>query len=318
METLTWLAEQSVPAVAAAVRRAAPSLDDLPITLHRKQNEVDPYWFSGSARIGDSYVAKFAWSEVAARRTDREGRVLYALHELAPDLPLPQVIVRSADPVLVVTRIVPGVPLDSAGVAGHDRAGRDSIATDLARFLAALHDPSLLDAVQQIIALTPPEAQADIASLRAGLGRWIAPRQRETVQRWYDWADAIFDRTAPRNVLVHGDFHGHNQIWDMAVPALRAVLDFDITGPCDAEFDLRCLPNDVPDFDLVLHVIRCYQRESGRTLDMERIMAWHLRTALGDVLWRSEANVPLPGGGTPVSWVDDLAARMMQAGIVVD
>ncbi|HEX3813257.1 MAG TPA: phosphotransferase [Mycobacteriales bacterium] len=315
MAPLTWLSEQSASAVGAAVRRVAPSLAELPITLQLKQDEVDPYWFSGSARIGDTHMAKFAWSEVAARRTRREGRVLQALHALAPDLPLPEVVASSADPVLIVTRIVPGRPLTPAGIAAHSDAGVDSIATDLARFLAALHDPSLLDAVQRVVPLKTPDGQADTDSLRAGLGRWVAARQRETVLRWCDWTDAVFARTPPRNVLVHGDFHGHNQIWDLTVPALRAVLDYDITGPGDAEFDLRCLPSDVPDFDVVLRVIGCYERESGRALDLERVMAWHLRTALGDVLWRSEAHIPLPGGGTPVSWVDDLAARMTRAGL---
>jgi hypothetical protein len=60
MEPLTWLAEQSVPAVGAAVRRVAPSLAGFPISLHLKQDEVDPYRFSGSARLGETHMAKFA------------------------------------------------------------------------------------------------------------------------------------------------------------------------------------------------------------------------------------------------------------------
>jgi hypothetical protein len=38
-------------------------------------------------------------------------------------------------------------------------------------------------------------------------------------------------------------------------------------------------------------------------------MAWHLRTALGDALWRSEAGIPLADHRTPPEWVDDLAGR---------
>jgi hypothetical protein len=44
------------------------------------------------------------------------------------------------------------------------------------------------------------------------------------------------------------------------------------------------------------------------------VMAWHIRTALGDALWRSEARVGLPDGGTPASWVGDLASRMTDLG----
>ena len=43
--------------------------------------------------------------------------------------------------------------------------------------------------------------------------------------------------------------------------------------------------------------------------------AWHLRTALGDALWRSEAGVHLPDHRTPTEWVDDLAARFRALGI---
>jgi hypothetical protein len=47
-------------------------------------------------------------------------------------------------------------------------------------------------------------------------------------------------------------------------------------------------------------------------------MAWHLRTALGDALWRSEAGVPLPDHRTPPAWVDDLAERFAALGIDPD
>ena len=38
-------------------------------------------------------------------------------------------------------------------------------------------------------------------------------------------------------------------------------------------------------------------------------MAWHLRQALGDVLWRSEAALPLADHRTPPQWIEDLPAR---------
>jgi hypothetical protein len=47
---------------------------------------------------------------------------------------------------------------------------------------------------------------------------------------------------------------------------------------------------------------------------VDRIMAWHLRTVLGDALWRAEAGIPLPDRRTPVQWVDDLAARFAALG----
>jgi hypothetical protein len=43
-------------------------------------------------------------------------------------------------------------------------------------------------------------------------------------------------------------------------------------------------------------------------------MAWHLRHGLGDVLWRSEAGLPLADHRTPPQWVEDLAARFTAFG----
>ncbi len=48
-------------------------------------------------------------------------------------------------------------------------------------------------------------------------------------------------------------------------------------------------------------------------------MALHVRTTLGDALWRSEAGLPLllprPGGGRPGDYVDELAARFAGVGL---
>jgi hypothetical protein len=48
---------------------------------------------------------------------------------------------------------------------------------------------------------------------------------------------------------------------------------------------------------------------------VERIMAWHVRHALGDVLWRSEAGIPLADHRSPSAWVDDIAARLRELNI---
>ncbi|MDQ1378413.1 MAG: hypothetical protein QOE15_2586 [Acidimicrobiaceae bacterium] len=38
---------------------------------------------------------------------------------------------------------------------------------------------------------------------------------------------------------------------------------------------------------------------------IERLMAWHILTALGDALWRTEAGVALLGGGTATTLLID-------------
>ena len=67
--------------------------------------------------------------------------------------------------------------------------------------------------------------------------------------------------------------------------------------------------------ELLTAVMRHYQQITGRYLSTDRVMAWHLRTALGDALWRSEAGIPLADHRTPPEWVDDLAVRFAMLGI---
>ena len=92
-------------------------------------------------------------------------------------------------------------------------------------------------------------------------------------------------------------------------------VDFEISGPRYAEFDFRYLPSLAPGSDLFAAVLRHYRDESGRELDLDRVMAWHIRTVLGDALWRSEAGVALPGGGDPATWVEALAQELRKAGV---
>ncbi len=97
---------------------------------------------------------------------------------------------------------------------------------------------------------------------------------------------------------------------------LRLVADFETAGAAEPEYDLRTFPGPAmgPGVELLTAVMRHYQRITGRRLSADRVMAWHLRTALGDALWRSEAGIPLADHRTPPEWVEDLAARFSMLG----
>ncbi len=130
---------------------------------------------------------------------------------------------------------------------------------------------------------------------------------------WCDWVDDILDKPqgdGHNEVLVHGDFHGYNQVWDRTARELRAVVDFEESGIADPHFDLRYLPGNARGPQLLLKVIDVYASLTGKRLNVSRAMALNVLTHLGDALWRTEARVPLPGGGTPTSWVDDLEDRL--------
>ena len=213
---------------------------------------------------------------------------------------------------LLITRLVPGPSLfEVIGSIDRDRAGQQ-----LARFLAALHHPAARQRAEAVIgkltsAQLPP---ATTEALREQFGTWIRPDQGRILLRWCDWADAVLASPGPA-VLVHGDLHGDNQVWDN--DKLRLVVDLENAGAAEPEYDLRTFPGPAkgPDVELLTAVMPHYQRITGRQLSVERVMAWHLRTALGDALWRSEAGIPLADHRTPPEWVDDLATRFSMLGI---
>ena len=215
----------------------------------------------------------------------------------------------------MITRRVPGTSLfDVAGSIDPDHTTRQ-----LVRFLAALHHPAARRRAEAAVGmLTGPHLPpATTRTLRQRLGTWIRPDQRRTVIRWCDWADAVL-ASPGLAVLVHGDLHGDNQVWDR--DELRLVVDLATAGAAEPEYELRGFPGPGmgPGVELLTAVMRHYQQVTGRQLSADRLMAWHLRQALGDALWHSEAGLPLNDHRTPPQWVDDLAARFRELGIRPD
>ena len=262
--------------------------------------------------VDERFVVKFAWSEVRATRLWREGVVLERLRTLEPSLQLPDLVVLSRDPVLVVTRLVAGVPLSWEWASGLSAGETTQVAGQVAGFLVRLHGAD----VDRVVGGLPeihPTAQADTEQLRRRFGRLVDDHRATSVMGWCDWVDDVLaaEPSSP-GVVVHGDLHGYNQLWDQSSASLLAVVDFEECGVADGHFDLRYVSSNADGPELVLAVMAEYERLSGRRLAIERVMAWHVLTALGDALWRSEAGVALPGGGTAATCVDrmsvDLAA----------
>jgi aminoglycoside phosphotransferase (APT) family kinase protein len=307
---MRWLDEGSPAAVAEALKLVAPELADYPIAVREVIGKDDPLWWSASAVVGDRFVAKFAWSRPAALRLAHEIAILAALGR-EPAVPfLPDVVASSFDPLLLVTKLVPGQALFEVV----NSVDRNHLGRQLAHFLGELHQASTLDRVEAAVGELPPAQlqPATTDALRERFGKWARPDQRRTVIRWCDWADEVLATQGP-SVLVHADLHGGNQVWDGE--NLRAVVDFETAGLAEAEYDLRAFPGTGPGVELLTATLRHYQQFTGRELATDRVMAWHLRTALGDALWRSEAGVPLPDHRTPPAWVDDLAMRFTALGI---
>ena len=309
---MRWLAGCSAETLRAALDVVAPELSGYDVPVPEPAGE-DPRYHKSSLVVGDRFVVKFAWSRPAALQLEREIGVLTTL-SAEPAVPfLPEVAASSTDPLLLVTRRVPGASLfDVVGSIDLDRA-----AGQLASFLAALHSPTSREraeaAVGPLTGIEIPPAATGV--LREWFGTQVRPQQHRLVTRWCDWTDAVLASPAPAAVLVHGDLHGDNQVWDGA--QLRLVVDFETIGAAEPEYDLRTFPGPGmgPGVRLLTATMRHYERLSGRTLSLERVMAWHVRTALGDVVWRTDLGIPLADHRTAPDWIDDLAERFRALGM---
>jgi aminoglycoside phosphotransferase (APT) family kinase protein len=312
---MSWLREPSPAAIADALRVAAPDLAGLPVTMPSVTGQDDPVWHMSTAALGEDYIVKFAWSRAAARFVLHQIRVLETL-AADPAVPfLPEVVAAGTSPLILVTRRVSGTSLFKVV----DGINRDHAARQLARFLAALHSDQVRRRAEAVIGPVPAwYPLATTEALRERFGLLVTQEDQCCVGRWCDWADAILARPHPYpQVLVHGDLHGDNQIWSAA--ELRVVLDFENAGLGEPEYELRGFPGPGlgPGVELLTATMRHYQQLTDRALSVERIMAWHVRHALGDVLWRSEAGVPLADHRSPDAWVNDIAARLSELNITI-
>jgi aminoglycoside phosphotransferase (APT) family kinase protein len=313
---MRWLADPSEASVRRAVAAAAPHLADARIELSPDIDTSNPEWSSSTAILDGSFLVKFAWSEAGATRVFREAQVLATLARVVPELPVPRPAGVSTDPVAFVTPLVRGAPLGLDDVRRCSRDERAAITDALASFLATLHQSLVLDAVRATVpSLVAPHPQGTTAAIRERLPRFLDRRRAELVFGWCDWVDEILGGPAPQPVLAHGDLHGYNQVWRRGSWTLLLVADFEVAGPADPEYDFRYFPSQEPTLGFVTAIRDKYMSLTGRTIDMKRVLAWHVRTALGDALWRSEAGVPLPGGGTPATYVDDLESKLESANV---
>jgi aminoglycoside phosphotransferase (APT) family kinase protein len=311
---LRWSTGCSELEVRRALAAAMPGLEVGQVTLRPRHPQTDPLYWSSSAFVDDDLVVKFAWSHVRAVRLHREGVLLERLADRAPALRLPEVVALHDDPVVVVTRRVAGEPLSAAAASELRGARLEHVAGELADVLLALHALPATEVLRGLPDVTPT-AQSDTDVLRDRYGRLVDRRRAALVHRWCDWVDHVLGAVGPEAVLVHGDLHGHNQLWDLATGALVAVLDLEECGAGDPHFDFRYLPGSASSTGVLLAVVDAYQRRSQARLSLERIMAWHVLTALGDALWRTEAGVELPGGGDARTSVDEVLDRLVELGI---
>ena len=310
MQGVECLPDESEASLRSALAVRAPNLAGLPLRISPHARDPDPLWWSSSAVIDERYVAKYAWSDIRAERLWREGVLIERLHAREPALPIPEVVIVSPAPALVITRFAAGTPLSWEWAGTFSPAETSRVGAQIAEVLARLHaiDPS---AILADLPDVRPVPQASTARLREAFPQIVDAARARQVLDWCGWVDdALSESFRPEGVLVHGDLHGYNQLWDVATLDLTLVVDFETCGVADPHFDFRYLPGNAPTPDLALAVMDAYAQATSRALAIERVMAWHVLTVLGDALWRTAAGVGLPDGGPAATCVDDLARRL--------
>jgi ribosomal-protein-alanine N-acetyltransferase len=306
--------EYAIEAVRAALVAVAPEIAGLPIVLNDWIESGNPLWARSSAFVGTDWVVKFAWSEEACVQLEQEGRVTRALGRSRPAPPVREVTRRTTDPVLMISPFVPGSPVTGELIEHCPASELRRLAAGLAGALAAFHSAPAAAAIATAgVRLPPPSAQAGTFELRQLLGPRFDARRRRLVEQWCDFADEVLTPPA-EGVVLHGDFHGYNVIIDDARD-VRVVLDLEAAAFGDYHYDFRYLPAQAASTDLFRSVAAEYERRTTRPIDVSRVMAWHVRTVLGDALWRTIAGVPLFGGATKEGWIDELAGRLDALGI---
>lgn len=193
-----------------------PDLADLPVQVMANG------WDNVMCRLGDGLVARLPRREAAVRLLANEQRWLPVL---APRLPLPvPAPVRIGRPGLgfpwpwSIVRYLPGL------VAARAR-GRDA-ATDLGRFLAALHTPAAPDAPANPVRGVPLAERA--ATVARNLDAVADAVDRGAAARAWEAALAAPAWSGPP-VWIHGDLHPANILVHRG--RVSAVIDFgDVTS----------------------------------------------------------------------------------------
>jgi aminoglycoside phosphotransferase (APT) family kinase protein len=280
-----------------------PNLAGASVELHVAPEQIDPIWHRGTAWLGQAHAVKFAWSAEAALELERERIAMLALGGTRFAVWMPTVEAASERPLLIVTRRVEGVP------CWGDILDDPNVARDVAAALGDLHDPRVLEAIRnEGIEPPAPAPQADTGAIRSGLDRFLSSSLLSLMRRWCDWADRVQASSTGERVILHGDLHGYNLL--VRDGRLRCVLDYDAISVGDHHYDLRYLPGLGSSIDFLVAVAEEYERLTGRAVEPAPLLAWHIRTVLGDALWRSEAGVPLPDGGTVHDWIEALQLRI--------
>lgn len=277
-DTSEWDPELVVdePLARSLIADQFPQLDVRSMTL------LGEGWDNTVWLLNSDTVFRFPRRAIAIPGAQRE---IDILAKLAPHLPLaipvPVFIGQPTDAFawpFFGSRLVRGVELADANLTD---AARAALAVPLARFLGALHAPTVLEQFGERLPIDP-NRRADMAyrvpMTRSRLGELERARlwRNSGDLRWLDAAESL-SRTAP-TAVVHGDLHARHLLVD-GRGALSGVIDWGDIGRGDPAVDLPGYwsvlpPSARPAF------LAAYGRIDKSTLVRARVLAVFLSATL--------------------------------------
>ena len=307
------VAEPTGVALGRVLEDMLPGVDSKIVDWGTWETGGDPRYHRRGVRIADGELfVKFAWSQEAAGPIWREGKMLSILRHAG--FPCPEVVALHPSIACFVTRTVPGESVTADGLGRLTGGQLNRFANQLADALLVLRAPGLRPALEELADPGPLRAQGTVEELHADFGPMVRPDQWPKVVELLDRVDAVLAQPGPEPVALHGDLHGYNLVWDGC--DLAAVCDFENLTFGDPSYEVRYLPDNAPT-QTYLRAVLNRLWHAGQEGQLERALAWHVLTRLGDARWRTLAGVDLPGRGNAAQWVDDLFTTLAEHGVLI-
>ena len=116
--------------------------------------------------------------------------------------------------------------------------------------------------------LQTPEPQATTGELRKRFGRSSCLESRGSlVDQWCDWVGRGLGEKRLPPLVLHGDLHGDNVVWDPPSGALQLLADFESAGPGTRPSTSAISPGQADTVDLFGEVAHRYEQLSGRAAE---------------------------------------------------
>jgi streptomycin 6-kinase len=189
-------------------------------------------------------------------------------------------VYESGDGAMLLERLVPGDPLVSRTVAGHDDDAVDILA----------------DVIQRMSAVSPPPGCPTVRDWAQAFDRYRERSDREIPAGLVDEASELFARLASSQKatqLLHGDLHHYNVMFDSA----RGWLAIDPKGVAgEIEYEIGAfLRNPVERPELFASATTVERRLARLAQDLDvnvdRVLGWGFAQAVLSAVWSVEDGV---------------------------